>query len=83
MQPVFVNHSSRPLTRRQIATLTAVHIAGVVNALGPERAHAVLSGWLNWPLDSFRRIADLKDHTPLIQHLEDTRFAHITTLRTS
>lgn len=80
---LYVNHTPRPLTRRQIATLTAAHIAGVVQALGPELAQVALSSWLNWPLESFRRIAELTDHSTLIQHLETTRFAHITTLRTS
>ena len=79
MDPVFVNHSSRKLTRRDVATLTAAHIAGVVRALGAEQAKTILSEF-NWPLESFRRIAELTDHTPLITHLEQTRFAHITTL---
>lgn len=83
MDTVYVNYSSQPMTRRQIATATAMHISGVVNALGPERAHTVLSSWLNWPLESLQRIATLNDINTLIHHLENTRFANITTLRTS
>lgn len=80
---LYVNHTPRPLTRRQIATLTAAHIAGVVQALGPELAQVALSSWLNWPLASLERIATLNDINTLINHLEQTRFSHITTLRTS
>jgi hypothetical protein len=79
MDPVFVNYSSRRLTRRDVATLTAAHIAGVVRALGAEQAKTVLSEF-NWPIDSFERISKLTDFTPLITHLEQTRFANITTL---
>ena len=80
MDPVFVNHSSRKLTRRDVATLTAAHIAGVVRALGAERAHAILGETFNWPLRSFERIATLDNPQTLVAHLEQTRFAHITTL---
>jgi len=83
MDALYVNHSGRPLTRRQIATATAHHIAGVVRILGPERAHTVLSSWLNWPLASLERIASLSDINSLVNHLEQTRFSNITTLRTS
>lgn len=80
---VYVNYSSQPMTRRQIAIATAAHISGVVRALGPEHAHAVLSSWLNWPLASLERIATLDNLNTLVNHLEQTRFSHITTLRTS
>ena len=83
MQSAYVNYSSEPLTRRQIATATAQHLSGVVNALGPERAHELLRNEFDWPLESFRRIATLTDINQLILHLEQTRFANITTLRTS
>lgn len=80
---LYVNHTRKPLTRRQIATATALHVAGVVRTLGPEHAHELLSSWLNWPLESYRRIATLTDLSTLINHFETTRFANITTVRTS
>lgn len=79
MDPIFVNHSSRKLTRREVATLAAAHIAGVVRTVGPDQAKTILSEF-NWPLSSFERISQLTDHTQLIAHLEQNRFAHITTI---
>lgn len=80
MLPVFVNHSSQRLSRRDIATMTARHLAGVVGKLGAERAHVLLGEAIGWPLSSFERIAALDTLQPLIIHLEQTRFANITTL---
>lgn len=80
MDPVFVNYSSRTLTRHDVATLAAAHISGVTRCLGAERAHAILGETFNWPLSSFERIATLDNPQPLVTHLEQTRFANITTL---
>ena len=80
MPPVFVNHSGRRLTRFQIASMTAAHLAGVTRCLGPERAHLLLGAEFTWPLASFERISTLTDISTLSTHLEHTRFSHITTL---
>lgn len=80
MLPVFVNHSSQRLTRRQIAEQAAAHLHGVTRTLGATQAHALLGEAWGWPLASFERIAQLPNTSTLITHLEQNRFAHITTL---
>ena len=75
---IFVNHTTRPLTRRQAAELAANHVAGVIRTVGPVRSMWILADTLpHWTAESYEKAAQPDQHTNLIDHFKQ----HITNIQ--
>lgn len=67
----YVNHTSRKLTKRQAAEQAALHISGVIQAVGPVRAIWFLADTLpHWTAESYEKANDVSQRHNLIQHIE-------------
>jgi len=68
---IYVNHTSRKMTKRQAAEQAAEHVAGVIKTVGPVRAIWFLADTLpHWTEDSYRKAAQPDQHANLIEHIE-------------
>lgn len=68
---IYVNHTTRRMSRRQAAELAAAHVAGVIQRLGTAHASLILADTLpHWTAESYEKAAQPDQHTNLIAHFE-------------
>lgn len=66
---IYVNHTSRTITRQRAAELAAAHIAGVIQRVGAEHAATLLAETLpSWTAESYRKASDPKQADALIAY---------------